>query len=113
MTVGAELVLAPHAGESTQIGKQKMKHHQRGISFIGMLFVANAAFNNLGKPVLSTWFNWGRATVGTIPFALVGAAYWGAEGVMAMTAVGSVLFGIASAIMAFKIVNQLETNQTA
>ncbi len=82
-------------------------------AFIGMLFVANAAFNNLGKPVLSTWFNWGRATVGTIPFALVGAAYWGAEGVMAMTAVGSVLFGIASAIMAFKIVNQLETNQTA
>ncbi len=82
-------------------------------AFIGMLFVANAAFNNLGKPVLSTWFNWGRATVGTIPFALVGAAYWGAEGVMAMTALGSVLFGIASAIMAFRFVDRLEIRQAA
>ena len=33
--------------------------------FVGLLFVANAAFNNLGFPLLSTGFNWGRATLGT------------------------------------------------
>ncbi len=80
-------------------------------AFIGMLFVANAAFNNLGKPSLSTWFNWGRATIGTIPFALVGLAYWGAEGVMAATAVGAVLFGIGSAWVAFRMTHQLEANE--
>ncbi len=37
--------------------------------FSGGLFVANASFNNLGHPLLSTFFNWGRATLGTIPFA--------------------------------------------
>ena len=39
----------------------------------GAQFVANAAFNNLGRPNLSTWFNWGKATLGTIPFAWYGA----------------------------------------
>ena len=80
-------------------------------AFIGMLFVANAAFNNLGRPTLSTWFNWGRATLGTIPFALVGVAYAGAKGMLVGTAIGSILFGIGSAFMAFRIVNMLETRQ--
>ncbi|MCI0600887.1 MAG: MATE family efflux transporter, partial [Beijerinckiaceae bacterium] len=31
--------------------------------FLGATFVANAAFNNLGSPFLSTLFNWGRATL--------------------------------------------------
>ena len=48
--------------------------------FIGLLFVANASFNNLGFPLLSTLFNWGRATLGTMPFALIGARYGGPEG---------------------------------
>ena len=77
-------------------------------AFVGMLFVANAAFNNLGKPSLSTWTNWGRATLGTIPFAIVGKAYWGAEGVMGATAIGAMIFGIAAALMAFRTVAQLE-----
>ena len=38
--------------------------------FHGALFVANSAFNNLGFPLLATAFNWGKATLGTIPFAL-------------------------------------------
>jgi len=36
--------------------------------FMAGLFVANAAFNNLGYPLLSTAFNWGRATLGTVPW---------------------------------------------
>lgn len=77
-------------------------------AFAGAQFVGAAAFNNLGRPGLSTWFNWGKATVGTIPFAWVGAHYWGAEGVMAGTAIGAILFGIASAWTAFKVVDGLE-----
>ena len=77
-------------------------------AFAGAQFVGAAAFNNLGRPGLSTWFNWGKATLGTIPFAMVGAAYWGPEGIMLGTAIGAVLFGIASVWAAFRVVDQLE-----
>jgi len=43
--------------------------------FNAALFVANAAFNNLGYPIYSTITNWGRATLGVIPFVYVGQAY--------------------------------------
>ncbi len=76
-------------------------------AFAGAQFVANAAFNNLGRAALSTWTNWGKATIGTIPLAIAGASH-GAEGIMAGIAVGSVIFGIASAAMAFHIVGDLE-----
>jgi putative MATE family efflux protein len=77
-------------------------------AFAGAQFVGSAAFNNLGRPGLSTWFNWGKATLGTIPFALVGAAYWGPEGIMAGTAIGAILFGFASAWAAFRVVDRLD-----
>jgi Na+-driven multidrug efflux pump len=54
--------------------------------FNGLLFTANASFNNLGFPFLSTAFNWGRATVGTMPFALLGAWLAGPEGAIAGSA---------------------------
>lgn len=76
-------------------------------AFAGAQFVSNAACNNLGKATHSTWFNWGKATLGTIPFAMIGGKYWGPEGIMAGIAVGSVLFGIASVWWAFKLVNNL------
>ena len=41
--------------------------------FPGSLFVANASFNTLGRPSYSTFFNWGRNTLGTIPFVFFGA----------------------------------------
>ena len=77
-------------------------------AFAGAQFVTNAAFNNLGRPTLSTWFNWGKATLGTIPFALVGAAYAGPEGVLLGTAIGSIVFGVVSSWAAFYVVDRLE-----
>ena len=50
--------------------------------FIGLVFVANASFNNLGYPLLSTFFNWGRATLGMIPFAYFGAQIGGPKGAL-------------------------------
>ena len=79
-----------------------------GISwaFAGAQFVANAAFNNLARPNLSTAFNWGKATLGTVPFALAGAHYGGPEGVLVGTAIGSVIFGVASVFTAYRIARQ-------
>jgi len=78
-------------------------------AFAGGQFVANAAFNNLGRPTLSSWFNWAKATLGTIPFAMLGARLGGPEGLLAGTALGSVIFGVASVITAFRIVRRTET----
>jgi Na+-driven multidrug efflux pump len=61
--------------------------------FNGVIFVSNAACNNLGRPFLSTLVNWGRHTVGTIPFAIWFGAIWGAQGVLLGQAVGGVIFG--------------------
>jgi Na+-driven multidrug efflux pump len=76
--------------------------------FIGLLFVANASFNNLGFPLLSTAFNWGRATLGTVPFAYFGGAWGGPAGVLIGVALGSVLFGLAAIVTAFWTIRRLE-----
>ncbi len=62
--------------------------------FNGMLFVSNAAFNNLGHPFYSTWLNWGRHTLGTIPPVLLGATLFGAPGVLIGQALGGLVFGL-------------------
>jgi Na+-driven multidrug efflux pump len=77
-----------------------------GFLFTGALFVANAAFNNLGFPVLSTVFNWGRATLGTIPFVTYGA-HFGPAGLLVGQASGSVVFGTLAVITAFRVVGRL------
>lgn len=61
--------------------------------FNGMLFVSNAVCNNLGRPFWSMVVNWGRHTLGTIPFAVSFGMMWGAPGVLIGQAVGGVLFG--------------------
>ncbi len=80
-------------------------------AFAGAQFVSNAAFNNLGRPNLSTAFNWGKATIGTIPFAAYGATIAGPEGVLAGVAIGSVIFGVASTLWAYRIANSLPSRK--
>jgi putative MATE family efflux protein len=63
---------------------------------LSLLFVANAGFNNLGAPLLATAFNWGRATLGVIPFATLGGRLAGPTGAMMGIAAGSVVFGVGS-----------------
>ena len=64
--------------------------------FNGVIFIGNASFNNLGQPLTSTAINWGRNTVGTIPFAAYGAVVWGAEGVLIGQAFGGAVFAVIS-----------------
>jgi len=76
-------------------------------AFHGALFVANAAFNNLGAPVLATAFNWGKATIGTVPFAWYGARTAGAEGALMGQGIGAVLFGIVGIWAAYRVIAAL------
>ncbi|MCA3641543.1 MAG: polysaccharide biosynthesis C-terminal domain-containing protein [Methylobacterium sp.] len=81
--------------------------------FNGFLFVANAAFNNLGFPLYSTAFNWGRATAGTIPVAWLGAHFGGVEGAMIGVALGSIAFGMAGLVTAFRAIARIEAQGRA
>lgn len=80
--------------------------------FNGALFVANASFNNLGFATYSTVFNWGKATIGTLPFVWIGAQMeWGgggAQGVLIGQALGSVVFGLAAGVTAYLVMQKLE-----
>lgn len=79
-------------------------------AFNGAVFVGNAAFNNLGYPTYSTVLNWARATLGTVPFAMVGA--WlggpthGAEGIIAGQSIGGIVFGVISVLICFKVIDR-------
>jgi putative MATE family efflux protein len=77
-------------------------------AFIGLLFTANAAFNNLGFPLYSTAFNWGRATLGTIPFAWLGAKLYGYNGTLVGIGLGAMVFGLAAAWYGFRTIGKLE-----
>jgi putative MATE family efflux protein len=75
--------------------------------FLGAIFVANAAFNNLGFPLLSTLFNWGRATLGTVPFVTIGTTRFGPEGGYVGLIFGSALFGAGAVITAYYVTARL------
>ena len=75
--------------------------------FLGCLFAANAAFNNLDYAFLSTVFNWGRATLGTIPFVALGAHYIGPEGVFLGLVAGSGLFSVVAIATAYRIAGKI------
>jgi len=68
-------------------------------AFTGAQFAANAAFNNLEKPHWSTIANWSKATVGTAPLVMAGAAL----GALAGQAIGSVVCGAAAVVFAYRL----------
>lgn len=75
--------------------------------FNGALFVANACFNNLGHATYSTLFNWGRATLGVVPFVWLGGRYFGATGVLAGWGLGAILFGAGAIIVCFRVLDRM------
>ncbi len=77
--------------------------------FLACLFVANTAFNNLGFPFLTMAFNWGRATLGTIPFVTFGARYGGVKGGLVGVALGCALFGLGAVAVAYAATARLST----
>lgn len=76
--------------------------------FAGATFVGNASFNNLERANFSTLINFGKATVGTIPFVYFGGQWYGAQGILLGQAAGTVLFGIISVVWLQAVVRKLE-----
>lgn len=75
--------------------------------FNGALFVANAAFNNLGYAFYSTALNWGRSTLGVIPFVWLGQSWFGAKGALAGYGLGVIAFGVLGIWWCFRVVGNM------
>lgn len=74
--------------------------------FPGVLFVANAAFNNLGQPFYSTFTNWGRNAVALIPLVFVGSWAFGAQGVLIGQSLAGVVFGGVAWVLALRVIER-------
>lgn len=75
--------------------------------FAGTLFVSNAVFNNLSRPIWSAAFNWLRDGVLTWPLAVIGVALFAAPGIVYAQAVATVVAGILSGLVAWRYVARL------
>lgn len=78
-----------------------------GFIFASALFVSNAAFNALGKPMRSTLSNWLRDGVITLPAALLLAGWYGADGVIYAQAAASIVAGSIAAMWGWRHVAML------
>jgi len=76
--------------------------------FNGIIFIGNASYNNLGHPFYSTWVNWGRHTLGTIPFVWLGAHWFDAEGVLIGQMVGGIFVAALSWWLAYRVFDLIE-----
>ncbi len=112
--VGEEWIVKMFALKAAGIELMRLFCHWVILSnlFLGMLFVSNTAFNNLGYPLLSTLFNWGRATLGTIPFVWFGATY-GPKGILVGQAIGVMPFGFFAVLCAFYVLRNIKINMVS
>jgi putative MATE family efflux protein len=81
--------------------------------FTGALYVANSAFNSLGRAVWSTLFNWMRDGVLVWPLATGLSATFAAAGAIYGQALAGVIAGIAALIGGWVFVNRLEQRYLA
>ncbi len=80
--------------------------------FTGALFVSNAAFNNLGRPLWATASNWFRDGILMAPFAFVLGMWAGAEGVVWAQGLANVVAGTIAALAGWRLVSRLRNRTT-
>jgi Na+-driven multidrug efflux pump len=82
-----------------------------GFVFAGALFVANAAFNTLGRPLWSTGFNWARDGLVLLPVTWAMAQAFDAPGVVFGQALASVAVGGLAAWAGWRFVGELRPRE--
>lgn len=74
--------------------------------FLGLLFVSNAALTALGHPHWPTVLNWGRATLGTVPFVTLGGYLYGPAGVIGSNLAGASFFALTGVWLCRKLISE-------
>lgn len=75
--------------------------------FAGLLFIANATFNNLHRAHWSMAFNISRTVLGTMPFAYLFSQHFGLVGLMFGDVSGALIFGCIAFLLALNVVKKL------
>jgi len=78
-----------------------------GYLFAGALFVSNAAFNNLGRPLWSTGFNWSRDALAIPALVALLATTLGTAAVVYVQAMAGVLVGTVAGVVGWRLVHSL------
>jgi putative MATE family efflux protein len=84
-----------------------------GFVFAGALYVSNASFNNLGRPIYSTMFNWLKDGVLMWPMCILMGGYFAAPGVVYGQGIAWVIAGIASTIVGWRFISNVEAREKA
>ena len=100
------------SSEGAEVVRAFTSHAAGAFVFAGALFVANSAFNNLGRPLWSTGFNWLRDGLLMYPTAVLFGAWLGAPGVIYAQAAAGVLAGGLAAAGGWAYVRGLQAPPT-
>lgn len=96
------------SGQSAQLIQLYTHYLVVGFAFNGMLFIANASFNNLQVPHYATIFNFARSLLGTLPLVFVFSRWYGPEGVLIGETLGATVFGVMAYITATRVITRNE-----
>ncbi len=107
LATGPATTLFSMGAEATQVLRAFTMLAAGGWLFAGGLFVANAAFNALGRPILSTLFNWLRDGLLLWPLAAGMGAQFGAAGVVYGQALAAVVAGALAVVAGWRHVTRL------
>lgn len=78
----------------------------------GVLFSTNSAFNSLGYPLYSTFFNYAKFFLGVIPAVWILSYFHEAKGVILGQAIGPVLVTVAAVITCNRIISRIDDDDT-
>ncbi|MGY0398961.1 MAG: MATE family efflux transporter [Ostreibacterium sp.] len=73
----------------------------------GILFSTNSAFNSLGFPLYSTFFNYAKFFLGVIPAVYILSNFYGAKGVIIGQAIGPIFVTIMAMISCKRVILQV------
>lgn len=93
--------------EGAQIARTFTLYTAGAFIFTGALFVSNAAFNNLGRPLWSTAFNWSRDAAVVPLLAVALSASLGPTGAVWIQAAAGILIGSIAAYVGWRTVNSI------
>ncbi len=80
------------------------------LAFTGALYVANAAFNNLDRPLMATLANWIRDGLVTFPLAFGLGAAFGVQGVLMGQGAAAIIVGTLGAWWGWRYVRSLRAH---
>jgi putative MATE family efflux protein len=113
MTTNPVITLFGLGEEAASVVKAFTYVSAGGFVFAGVLYVSNASFNNLGRPIYSTGFNWLKDGLLMWPLCILLGGYFAAPGVVYGQGLAWVIAGITSAIVGWRFIGNVEARDIA